>query len=129
MPGYFQPPMSPDWVIVGVTMEHGVSLFASKTLDRADFEIDYGDDHIEFRGHYIAPARHTRITLTCVMRDFVWVQAQDYGTAFSKLDGLFRQWAQEYDRQGQRIVIGAPRRSLVARPQALPPGSLDPEDS
>lgn len=125
----FVGPLNPDWVIVGAIRPgsmvgdgegDGVVLFASRNLGRADIEVNYDRDYVSFRGHAIREATSAQVTLTCVMHDFVWVEAADYGTAFSMLDDLFKQWAEHYDHQNQRISLRTPE--LPSNVRALSAG-------
>lgn len=91
--------LRPDWVMLGVGQpDGGVALIASKELTRAELEYEASFEDICSYGLW-APLRVQTTAvyrLTAEMREWVFITAPDYETAFST---LFGQWRPERARR------------------------------
>jgi len=111
----------PDWIIFGIQVDEGVCLYASKTLSRVEIEHQFDDD-LFFAGRFDAGIRSrgpSYIEVSAVMRDYVWIKAPNYATAFTQLNDLFNQWSQEYAPQPRRLEVVP---ELTSGPPELMPG-------
>lgn len=93
---------TPQWVLCGSDLPDGrVRLLASKTMTHAELEVraDHAApwDNLDTA----PPVTSRRVTLTCGVRDFTLIDADDWPSAFAD---LFGEWA---PGSGGRPAIGA----------------------
>jgi hypothetical protein len=111
---YAEPRSRPDWVMVGVSHDGGVTLYASRELNYAElvYEADYDE---AFFGYEAAVAVKTsaRHRLTADLRTFVLIQAPDYPAAFTRLWGV---WSPETAKPAPAITAGQAEQRRLSPP-------------
>jgi hypothetical protein len=88
----------PDWVLVGLRPpdDDGVVLVASRDLRIVDLKIEYEDDIYTWAGISTLRVGQPRVEMSCQMAGYAWVKAPDYGTAFQRIQDIFREWDEQY---------------------------------